>query len=149
MSSKLSHKDKFDLSQFGLVMSLFLLILHVVLKRTDNVLLYCAIGLLAVALFFIRILSPVNKAWRKFGELLGKVIGTIILSVLYFFLLTPLSFLRRLSGGKGMDIDFSPSVDTFWKERKEARVNPADVERDPPRRLPTAEDTRHSAKTQQ
>ena len=129
MSSRLSYKDKFDLSQFGLVMSLFLLILHVVLKRTDNILLYCAIGLLAVTLFLYRILYPVNKAWRKFGELIGKVTGTIILSVVYFFILTPMAFLRRLAGGKGMDIDFSSSADTFWKARREARVKPVDVER--------------------
>ena len=129
MSSRLSYKDKFDLSQFGLVMSLFLLILHVMLKRTDNVLLYCAIGLLAVTLFYLRILSPVNKAWRKFGELLGKVTGTIILSVVYFFLLIPVAFLRRMVGGKGMDIDFSSNAETFWKERQEARVKAADVER--------------------
>jgi len=129
MASKMSEKEKFDLSQFGLVVSLFLLILHVVLKRTDDALLYCSIGLLAVTLFFFRILSPVNKVWRKFGDLLGKVVGTIILSVVYFFLLTPVALLRKLVGGKGMDIDFSPSVDTFWKERKEAMVNPADVER--------------------
>lgn len=129
MSSRLSYKDKFDLSQFGLVMSLFLLILHLVLKRPDKVLLYCAIVLLSVTLFYLRILSPVNKAWRKFGELLGKVTGTIILSVVYFFLLTPVAFLRRLAGGKGMDIDFSSSADTFWKARQEERVKPVDVER--------------------
>jgi len=129
MASKMSDKEKFDLSQFGLVVSLFLLILHVVLKRTDSALLYCAIGLLAVTLFFFRILSPINKVWRKFGELLGKVVGTVILSIVYFFLLTPVALLRRLAGGKGMDIYISPGVDTFWKTREKARVNPADVER--------------------
>lgn len=129
MPSKLSCKDKFDLSQFGLVLSLFLLILHVVLKRTDNALLYCATGLLAVTLFLYRILLPINKIWRKFGESLGKIVGTLLLSIVYFFLLTPVALLRKLAGGKGMDIDYNDSEDTFWKRREEARVKPADVER--------------------
>jgi Saxitoxin biosynthesis operon protein SxtJ len=129
MPSKLNHKDKFGLSQFGLIMSLFLLVLHVVLKRTDSTLPYIVMGLLAVTLFFPGILSPINKLWIKFGDLLGKVIGPIILSVVYFLFLTPVAFLRRLAGGKGLGIDFNSSPDTFWKKRQEARVSPADVER--------------------
>lgn len=56
--------------------------------------------------------------WMKFGKLLGNFNAGIILSVLFLFLLTPISFLKRLFEKK-------PSKDsnTSWVEVENDLVN--------------------------
>ena len=50
---------------------------------------------LVIALIFLvlgllnsRLLSPINFAWIKFGNLLGKVIAPIVMGIVYFFVVT-------------------------------------------------------------
>ena len=53
---------------------------------------------LTLGVFNSKILTPFNKSWIKLGELLGKIIAPIIMGVIYFFILTPISLLVRLFG---------------------------------------------------
>ena len=45
-----------------------------------------------------KILSPLNNAWVKLGEILGRIIAPIVMAIVYFFILTPISLLVRLFG---------------------------------------------------
>ena len=51
---------------------------------------------LLLGLFNSKILTPLNKLWIKFGELLGKIISPIIMSLLYFFVVTPIGFIMTI-----------------------------------------------------
>ena len=51
---------------------------------------------LILGLINSKILTPLNKLWIKFGELLGRVIAPIVMAIIYFIVLTPLSFLIRI-----------------------------------------------------
>ena len=44
------------------------------------------------------LLKPLNKIWIKFGELLGKIIAPIVMALIFFFILTPISIIIRLFG---------------------------------------------------
>jgi len=63
------------------------------------------------------ILTPLNKAWIKFGELLGHIIAPIVMGVIYFIILTPLSFLVRFFGKDLLNLKFSNKVNTYWIKR--------------------------------
>ena len=63
------------------------------------------------------ILTPLNKAWIKFGELLGRIIAPIVMGVIYFIILTPLSFLVRFFGKDLLNLKFSNKVNTYWIKR--------------------------------
>ena len=63
------------------------------------------------------LLSPLNKAWIKFGELLGRIIAPIVMGVIYFIILTPLSFLVRFFGKDLLNLKFSNKVNTYWIKR--------------------------------
>ena len=63
------------------------------------------------------LLSPLNKAWIKFGELLGRIIAPIVMGVIYFIILTPLSFLVRFFGKDLLNLKFSNKVKTYWIKR--------------------------------
>ena len=63
---------------------------------------YIILGLSSIFLILgiinSKLLTPLNKAWVKFGEILGMIIAPIIMGLVYFIILTPISLLVRLSG---------------------------------------------------
>ena len=84
------------------------------------------IYLISIALIFLvlgllnsKILSPLNKAWIKFGEILGRVIAPIVMAVVYFLILTPISLLVRLFGKDLIGMKFSNDIKkSYWIKRK-------------------------------
>jgi len=128
MLKKISDKTKYDLSQLGLVFALFFLVLHSVTKGGHNLFIYVSIAFLIVSLFFYRVLAPFNRLWRKLGDLLGRIIGSVILGVVFYIMLTPIALLKRLSGNRSMDIDFSIDKPSFWVIRENKEVSGKDFE---------------------
>ena len=82
-------------------------------------------SLLLISLFFLtlglinsKILSPLNKAWVKFGEFLGIVIAPIVMALVYFTVLTPISLIIRIFGKDLLGLKFFKKQDTYWIKRK-------------------------------
>jgi hypothetical protein len=83
------------------------------------------IYLILISLFFLifglinsKILSPFNKAWVKFGEILGLIIAPIIMALVYFIILTPISLIVRMLGKDLLGLKFLKKQDTYWTKRK-------------------------------
>ena len=83
------------------------------------------IYLILISLFFLifglinsKILSPFNKAWIKFGEILGLIIAPIIMALVYFIILTPISLIVRILGKDLLGLKFFEKQDTYWVKRK-------------------------------
>ena len=77
-----------------------------------------ALIFLALGLLNSKILSPLNKAWIKFGEILGRVIAPIVMAIVYFLILTPISLLVRLFGKDLIGMKFSNDIKSYWVKRK-------------------------------
>ena len=73
---------------------------------------------LVLGLLDSKILTPFNKAWIKLGEFLGMIIAPIIMAIVYFFILTPISLVVRLFGKDLLNIKFNNKLDTYWTDRK-------------------------------
>ena len=83
------------------------------------------IYLILISLFFLifglinsKILSPFNRAWIKFGEILGLIIAPIIMALVYFIILTPISLIVRMLGKDLLGLKFLKKQDTYWMKRK-------------------------------
>ena len=83
------------------------------------------IYLIMISLFFLifglinsKILSPFNKAWVKFGEILGLIIAPIIMALIYFIILTPISLILRMFGKDLLGLKFMKKQDTYWIKRE-------------------------------
>jgi|TARA_B100001093_G_C26123312_1_gene715906 hypothetical protein len=72
---------------------------------------------LILAFFKPEFLKPLNSIWMKFGELLGRVIAPIVMFVIFFLVVTPLSFLVRLFGKDLLNIKFNNSK-SYWLKKK-------------------------------
>ena len=82
------------------------------------------IYLILISLFFLifglinsKILSPFNKAWIKLGEILGLIIAPIIMALVYFIILTPISLIVRMFGKDLLGLKFMKKQDTYWIKR--------------------------------
>ena len=79
--------------------------------------------ILAIIFFFIAFLKPLllkpfNNAWIKLGELLGRIIAPIVMAIVYFLILTPISLLVRLFGKDLIGMKFSKDIKSYWIKRK-------------------------------
>ena len=70
-----------------------------------------------LGIFNSKFLNPLNKIWIKFGELLGKIIAPIVMAIVFFIILTPLSLLIRLFGKDLLKLRFS-QVNSYWIKRE-------------------------------
>jgi len=69
-----------------------------------------------LTLFAPRFLSPFKRAWLRLGVLLGNVVSPIALGIIFFGLLTPISFAIRLIGRDELRLKKKPAA-SYWIER--------------------------------
>jgi hypothetical protein len=77
---------------------------------------YLALFLLFLAIFIKKAAKWVAWAWLKFAHLLGTVNNTIILSLIFFLILTPIAVCYRLIYGDSLKIKHK-TTDSNWHRR--------------------------------
>lgn len=55
--------------------------------------------------------------WIKFGNFIGKIISTIVLSIVFFLLVTPIGFLLKIFGKDLLQTKYLKSSQTYWLDR--------------------------------
>ena len=75
-----------------------------------------AIIFLVLGLLNSKILNPFKKIWIKFGEILGKVIAPLVLSIVYFIVITPIGLFLRIFGKDLLGIKFLKKK-SYWIKR--------------------------------
>jgi hypothetical protein len=102
---------------FGLVFSvIFLLITIYVFINNGFLNLYLiTISCLMAILGFLNsnLLTPLNKVWFRFGIFLGKIMNPIIMGVIFFFIVTPISVILRLMKKDILNLKYS-NKKTYW-----------------------------------
>ena len=72
---------------------------------------------LILGLLNSKLLNPLNFAWVKFGELLGRIIAPIVMAIIYFIIVTPIGLFMRLIGKDLLNIKFTKNS-SYWIKRK-------------------------------
>ena len=115
MNSKNSNKS------FGLLFFLVFSILGLWPLLNGNLPNYI---ILIIGLFFLilglinsNFLTPLNRSWIKFGELLGKFFAPSVMLIIYFMVLTPLSFLIRMFGKDLLKLKFLKENNSYWTKK--------------------------------
>ncbi len=116
MNKKSSNKS------FGILFFVVFLGLGLWPLTNDNnpniYLIIISIIFLILGLLNSKLLSPLNSFWIKFGELLGKIIAPVVMVIIYFLILTPISLMVRLFGKDLLGLKFSKQLKTYWIKRK-------------------------------
>jgi len=62
-------------------------------------------------------LQPLNELWLRFGLLLGKIVSPIVLGLIFFLLITPVSWIGRWRGRDALALR-KRDVTSYWVERQ-------------------------------
>jgi hypothetical protein len=62
-------------------------------------------------------LTPLNRAWMAFGELMGRVVSPIVLGLIFFGVFTPFALVMRLFGRDAMCRKWDPAAPSYWVKR--------------------------------
>ena len=62
-------------------------------------------------------MKTLNKIWIKLGELLGKLIAPIVMALVFFIIVTPISFFVRILGKDLLMLKFSKN-NSYWIKRQ-------------------------------
>ena len=109
---------------FGIVFFLFFLIISIFpLFKDGNI----RIWSLLIAIFFLvlglmnsKILTPLNKTWFKFGILLGNFVSPIVMSIVFFAIVTPTSLIMKALGKNLLNLK-KDNKKTYWIERSKIK----------------------------
>ena len=58
-------------------------------------------------------MSPLNRIWFKFGIILGGIVSPIIMGLVFFFVVTPISLILRLFKKDTLNLKKNDSM-TYW-----------------------------------
>ena len=99
-----------ELREFGLVMAVAFFLLGFL----KNYFLIPAVIFLVLGLYLHKILMPIQKVWMTFAVCMGWVMTRVILSVLFFGVVTPISFIMRVSGNRPLKLNEVAVSQSFW-----------------------------------
>ena len=67
-----------------------------------------------------KILNPLNKLWFKFGIFLGRIISPLVMSIIFFLVVTPIGLLMRLLNKDLLNLKFNNNG-SYWIEKNEPK----------------------------
>jgi len=105
---------------FGIVFFIVFLIIFIYPLVDGNMLriwpLVISIIFLILGLINSNILTPLNKIWFRFGILLGSFVSPIVMGLVFFLVVTPISLLMRLFGKDVLKLKKNNSK-SYWIEK--------------------------------
>ena len=128
-SIKSSRKDS---KNFGFTIGLILLIIGIFLfmRGTDSFVYFFLIGSILIISGGIApvLLKPFYKIWMIFAVIIGWIMTRIILSVLFFSIITIIGLFTRLLGKDFLNLN-SESNESYWNIRNKAHELNQDYEK--------------------
>ena len=63
-------------------------------------------------------LGPLNRVWTRFGLLLHRLMGPLVMGVIFYFSVTPVGVFLRLIGKGTLGLRPDPEMETYWIVRR-------------------------------
>ncbi len=76
-----------------------------------------------------RALKSVYLAWMALAFTMGLVVSSLVLSLCFFLVITPLALLARLMRKDFLSLKINPTAQSYWLRRERPAARPADYER--------------------
>ena len=112
-----------EIRKFGLVIAIALGVIGLFISlKTHNFDVsgwLWGIGLLFLILGFIlpSVLRPVYRMWMLIAYLIGGIVSRVILTVLFYVVLTPPGLVLRLFGKDVLDQKFDKRLESYWVKK--------------------------------
>jgi hypothetical protein len=76
-----------------------------------------------------QLLRPLNKAWMTLAILLGWVMTRVILTILFYLVITPIALIAKLARKDFLNLKIDKQEESYWVKRERKSLKPIDYER--------------------
>ena len=113
--------DKKDLKSFGVTIGIILLLIAGFLfykeKESFQIFVYIAGTFIGFGLIIPIILKPIYIVWMVFAVFLGWFMTRVILSLLFYVIITPIGLIMRTFGKDFLDVKKESVQGSYWNKR--------------------------------
>ena len=113
--------EKSDLRKFGITIGVILLIIAGFLfwkeKESFQILLTFGVTLCILGIVIPFILKPIYWVWMIFATILGWIMTRVILSLLFYIIVTPIGLIPRFFGKQFLELQWDKSKESYWNFR--------------------------------
>ena len=125
--------EKSDLRNFGIIFGIILLIISGYLfwkeKESFQIFLIIGITLFLTAITIPVVLKPVYWMWMIFGIILGWIMTRVILSFLFYVIISPIGLVSRSFGKQFLELRWCKSKESYWNYRTNENIQKEDYEK--------------------
>jgi hypothetical protein len=135
LKEELKHIDSSDaaVKKTGLTVGVVLILISLLLWYFGkSSFMYFSISgglFVIISLIAIPVLRPFHKLWMMLALLMGFVMSRVILTILFYFILTPIGIIAKIFGKKFMPLSFDKKAETYWEKREIKAKQQIDYER--------------------
>jgi len=112
---------KKELRNFGITIGVILLVIggYLFFKELGSyqTFLYLAIALIGLGLIIPNLLKPIYLIWMIFAVIIGWVMTRVILSLLFYFIITPIGIIAKILNKDFLNLKKEYGKTTYWNKR--------------------------------
>ena len=112
---KKSSSKSFGYLFFGIFLALAVWV-YVKNQNLNYWLISTSVVFLILTLIKSKLLDVLNDLWIKFGELLGKIIAPIVMSIVFFLIVTPIGLVLKIVKKDLLKLKFNNDK-SYWIEK--------------------------------
>lgn len=117
----LNLTEKVEARKFGFIVGFIFIILGLLSafknKGINLSLIIPASILFLLALIVPGFLVPVQKVWLRLGTILCRINSFLILSIIFYCVVTPIGLIRRIFSKDSEKFAFKTAKDSYWLKR--------------------------------
>ena len=122
-----------ELRKFGLTIGGLLTLIGIIMfiLHAKNKLIFSGFGFLFMflGLTLPKALKWIYKLWMGLSVVLGFFSTRIILSLLFYFVLTPINFLHKFTGKNFLDLKIEKLAASYWRKRPQGTFDKSRYEK--------------------
>ena len=115
--------DKTELKKFGITIggALLIISLFLFIYEKPSTPYFIGVGLVfqIVAQIFPTLFLPIQKIWMAFAVVMGFVMTRVILAILFYIIITPISFISKIFGKDFLNLKIEKEKKSYWNLRNE------------------------------
>lgn len=128
-------QDKSSIRKFGLTMAIALSIIGAIIffkgSQPENAYWFWLIAglFLIIGLLMPAALRPIHKMWMGLAFVLGWFVSRLILSILYYLVITPISLVLKMSSKDLLQLKIDKNASSYWIKRQSEERGPEKYEK--------------------
>lgn len=127
------NSSRIELKKFGLTIGTVLLIISAAMFYYSSELKFqfgiAGLVLIILGYVFPKILLPFQKVWMGLALVLGFIMSRLILTLLFYLVITPIGLIAKLAKKDFLDLSINKTKESYWNYREKKEYQKLNSER--------------------